>query len=161
MNDEQIKKGLRKIVNPVGLVVAKTDDKKDVTTVAWISKVSNDPPLIVVSIAPERYIHPLIEEAGEFVLALLSEEQEALALSCGTKTAYHIDKFDDVGIETQETQFVKGFHIKGAIANLECRVKDAVVAGDHTLFVAEVLAANYDESKRPLIMTNKMGTICY
>ncbi len=161
MNEDQIKKGLRKIVSPVGVVVAKNDDKRGATTVAWISKVSNHPPLIMISIAPERYIHSLIEETGEFVLALLSEDQEALALSCGTKTAYEIDKFSAASIETEDAKFVKGFHIQGAIVNLECRVKDTLVVGDHTLFVAEVLAANYDESKKPLIMTDKMGTIGY
>lgn len=161
MKNDQIKKGLRKIVNPVGLVVAKTDDKRDATTVAWISKVSNQPPLIMVSIAPERYIHPLIQETGEFVLALLSEDQDGLALSCGTKTAYEIDKFDDMDIMTEEAQLVKGFHIKGAVANLECRVKDSLTAGDHTLFIAEILAADYDDAKKPLIMSDKMGTTDY
>lgn len=160
MNNNQIKLGLRKIVNPVGLLVAQKGDKRDATTVAWMSKVSNHPPLIMVSIAPERYVYHLIKETGEFVLALLTDRQESLALYCGSTTAYDVDKFHEAKIETEEALFLKVPLIKDTVVNLECRVKDLYPAGDHVMVIGEVLAAHHDgEDRKPLIMTDKMGTI--
>ncbi|WZL74442.1 flavin reductase family protein [Clostridiaceae bacterium 35-E11] len=159
MKENDIKVGLRKITNPIGLVTAQKDKKRDVTTIAWMSKVSNHPPLIMMSISPERYIHHLIQDTGEFGLSILSEKQEDLALYCGTKSAYEVDKFRDAPIETDQGATIKAPLIKESVVNFECKVVNTMTAGDHTLFIGEVLAAYYEEDKKPLVMTDKMGTL--
>ncbi len=160
MENSDIKVSLRKIPNPVGLVTAQHNEKRDVTTVAWISKVSNAPPLVMVSIAPGRYIHDLIKQSGEFTLAILSEKQEQLALYCGSKTGYDVDKFQEAEIMTKKPFYVKAPLIQDAVVNLECRVQDLYTVGDHTLFIGEVLAAYHEEdNKKPLVMTDKITSL--
>ncbi|MEW9122610.1 MAG: flavin reductase family protein [Thermotaleaceae bacterium] len=160
MKAKDIRIGLRKIPNPIGLVTAQKNDKKDVTTIAWLSKVSNVPPLIMVSIAKERYIHELIKESGEFAVSILGEEQEELALFCGTNTGFHMDKFVEGNIETERAAYIQAPLIPKAIANFECQLQHTYIAGDHTLFVGEVLAAYYENKEdRPLIMTDTFGTL--
>jgi flavin reductase (DIM6/NTAB) family NADH-FMN oxidoreductase RutF len=159
MEKVDIKVGLRKITNPIGLVTAQKDEKRDATTVAWISKVSNHPPLIMISIAPERYIHHLIQDTREFGLAILSEKQEPLALYCGSTSAYEVDKFREAPIETVEASMIKAPLIKEAVVNFECKVVDTITTGDHTMFIGEVLVAYYEEDKKPLVMTDRMGTL--
>ncbi|AOT68854.1 flavin reductase family protein [Geosporobacter ferrireducens] len=160
MENDSIKVGLRKIPNPIGLVTAQFNEKKDVTTVAWISKVSNIPPLVMVSIAPERYIHDLIKQSGEFTLAILAEKQEQLALYCGSKTGYDVDKFQEAKIMTEKPFYVKAPLIQNAVVNLECKVQDLYTAGDHTLFIGEVLAAYHNEDVvKPLVLTDKISSL--
>lgn len=160
MESGNIKIGLRKIPNPVGLVTAQLNEKSDVTTVAWISKVSNIPPLIMVSIAPERYIHDLIKQSGEFTLAILDEKQEPLALYCGSKTGHDVDKFQEAKIITEKPFYVKAPLIQNAVINLECKVQDLYPAGDHTLFIGEVLAAYHNEdTAMPLVITDRIRSL--
>lgn len=160
MQSSDIKVSLRKIPNPVGLVTAQHKEKRDVTTVAWISKVSNIPPLLMISVSPERYIHDLIKQSGEFTLAILSEKQEELALYCGSKTGYDVDKFQEGRILTEKPFYIKAPLIQDAVVNLECRVLDLYTAGDHTLFIGEILMA-YDakDDIRPLVMTDQITSL--
>ena len=67
--DKISKEILKKLANSVTIITCQKDEKRDATTVAWITRVSNNPPLIMVSISPRRYIHDLIVQAKEFNIA--------------------------------------------------------------------------------------------
>ena len=56
---------------PVVLVsVADEEGNTNVLTVAWAGTVCSDPPMVSVSIRPERYSYRMIKETGEFVINL-------------------------------------------------------------------------------------------
>ncbi|RLF05209.1 MAG: hypothetical protein DRK00_05030 [Thermoprotei archaeon] len=48
-------------------------------TAAWISRVSWDPLLLIISMAPTRYTLELIKERGEFVVNVVGESLEKVA----------------------------------------------------------------------------------
>lgn len=160
-NEKQIKEELKMIGNTVALVTSQQGNLRDATTVAWISRVSNIPPLIMISIAPERFIHKLILESGEFNVAILGEDNEELAIYCGTNTAYEVDKFKEGNIATFKAGVVSAPLINDALVNLECKMVEIKRAGDHTIFIGEAIAAHTMRQGRPLMVTDRLCTLEY
>lgn len=108
--------------------------------VAWVTRTSFDPWLVLVSIDRRRYSHAGIQHHGEFVVHYPSVAQREGAWVCGTKSGRDGDKIALAGLKLLASLEVKPPTIAGAIVVLECKVVDAVVTGDHTVFVGEVVA---------------------
>ena len=69
---------------PVVLIsTADRDGKKNVFTVAWTGTVCSDPPMVSISVRPERYSYHMIKETGEFVINLTTEELAYATDYCG------------------------------------------------------------------------------
>ena len=47
---------------------AREGEKPNAVTIAWAGTVNSDPPMVSISVRPERYSHDIIEETGEFVV---------------------------------------------------------------------------------------------
>jgi flavin reductase (DIM6/NTAB) family NADH-FMN oxidoreductase RutF len=107
---------------------------------------SINPPLVVVSIAPPRYSHSLIEKTGEFVLNIPTMEILNEMFFCGRRSGRNIDKFNETGLTRLPARKVKPPIIKECVAHLECKLYKQVPTGDHTLFIGEVLAAYVNEN---------------
>ena len=123
------------------LTCVDNDGKANIITLAWAMPASINPPLVVVSIAPPRYSHGLIEETGEFVLNIPTMEILNEMFFCGRRSGRNIDKFNETGLTRLPARKVKPPVIKECVAHLECKLYKQVPAGDHTLFIGEVLAA--------------------
>jgi flavin reductase (DIM6/NTAB) family NADH-FMN oxidoreductase RutF len=111
-------------------------------TVGSLVSLSLDPPLIGVAISHEAAMHELLREAGGLALSLLAGDQEAVAqhFARGVPPLAHWH-----GIATREGAAGAPL-LEGAIGWLECRLVAEHPAGDHTLFVGEVLSV---EAGRP------------
>ena len=116
-------------------------------TIGSLVSLSLEPPLVGVSIGKEASSYELLRRSGEFVVSLLAEDQEALAqhFARGVPPIAHWS-----GIAIRDSQLGPPL-LEGAVGWLECRVWADYDAGDHTMFVGEVLRAGRDESKRPLV----------
>jgi len=115
--------------------------KKNVMAVAWIIPVSVDPPMVAMSIRPERYSHDLIMETQEFVVNIPTIKLVRKVLFCGRKSGRNLNKFKETSLSTQKAKKVKAPIIKECIAHLECKLVDTVKAGDHTLILGQIVAA--------------------
>ena len=131
------------------VVTARADDKINGMTAAWISQVSLRPLLLMVSIAPVRFTHGLIEKARRFALNVLPEDRQDLARHFGFKSGRNTNKFENLAYFEGEN----GAPIlKDAMAYVECDVVSSFSAGDHTIFVGEVSTAKLvQENAEPLI----------
>jgi len=136
------------IPSGVAVVSSKSGDKINGMTAAWVAQVSFDPPMVVVSVAPERYTHELIEESKVFAISILDENQIELGKLFGTKSGKNVDKFADIPYETRRTGAPI---INNTAAFVECKVVDSVTAGDHTVFVGEVVDSGVLSDNSPLI----------
>jgi flavin reductase (DIM6/NTAB) family NADH-FMN oxidoreductase RutF len=144
---------VRSLVWPVCLIGAKQNEKHNVMTAAWVTQVSADPLLVLVSIAPGRYTHDLIARTGEFVVSILGRGQENISSFCGSRSGRDVDKIAHLKLPTVPSEVVQVPRLAGCIANLECKVVAQYPAGDHTLFVGEVVAADVSkEEAAPLLM---------
>lgn len=133
----------------VYIITVRTKEKINGMTAAWVSQVSLNPLLLIVSIAPARHTHNLIKESGFFSINVLAEEQENLASYFGFQSGRNIDKFKDKNYFSAP----KGSPVlEDAMAFIECKVVDTFKAGDHTLFIGEVLTTKIlKDDRKPLI----------
>jgi flavin reductase (DIM6/NTAB) family NADH-FMN oxidoreductase RutF len=92
-------------------------------------------------------MHEFLRDAGGFALSLLAGDQDSLAqhFARGVPPFAHWH-----GIATREGAEGAPL-IDDALGWLECRTRDEHDAGDHTLFVGEVLAAERGRSAAPLV----------
>lgn len=131
---------------PTVLVSCQSGGKPNVMTAAWQTPVSKRPPLVAVSIAPQRYTHQLIEESREFVINIPPQHLLPETHGCGTISGRDTDKFEQYGLTPVPATMVKAPLIQECIAHLECTVYTFFTVGDHTLFVGEILSASVDEN---------------
>ncbi|MCD6465216.1 flavin reductase family protein [Candidatus Bathyarchaeota archaeon] len=131
--------------NTALLTCVDEEGRANIITLAWLMPVSINPPLVAVSIAPRRYSHKLIEESGEFVINVPTMELVEETLYCGSVSGRRVDKFKETGLTPIPAKKVKAPAIKECIAHLECVVRQKVPAGDHTLFIGEVVAAHVNK----------------
>ena len=141
-------KAFGKILNGVFVITTKKDDRVNGMTAVWVARASFKPPLLSVSIGKTRYSHDLIRESGVFAVNILSEKQVAEGRHFGFSSGRKTDKFKDIQYTVRKT----GSPVLGDIAGyLDCRVVNSCDAGDHTIFVGEVIDAGVSEDVRPLL----------
>ena len=60
---------------PVVMVsVADKEGKSNILTVAWAGTVCTNPPMVSISVRPERYSYHMLKETGEFVINLTTRD---------------------------------------------------------------------------------------
>ena len=113
------------------------------------SSVSLDPPLILVCVMALSEGHKLIEENGVFAVNILAAEQEPLSRFFASKDRPRgRDAFGDVAHRAA----VSGSPVlDGAVGYLDCSVHSRHEAGDHMIFIGEVLALEYSHEVPPLL----------
>ena len=134
---------------PTGVTLVTTvhDGARQGVTASSFSSVSLEPPLVSVCLARTAFVHDLLLGSGVFGVTVLAKDQAEL----GQRFARYdpeVDRFAGSDWVTAQT----GAPLLGsALAWLDCRVVDAHPAGDHTLFVGEVLAAATPRTTSPLL----------
>jgi flavin reductase (DIM6/NTAB) family NADH-FMN oxidoreductase RutF len=127
---------------PVVLVTSRYEEVFNVMTAAWTTPISHDPPLVGVSISPDRFTHALIEKGGEFVLNVPGLGLAKQVKFCGTCSGRETDKFKEAGLTPVEAELVSVPLVDECLGHLECKVVHRCSLGDHTLFVGQVVAAH-------------------
>ncbi len=126
-----------------------TKNRQDAMTASAMF-VSEDPPLLTVSVAKHIVSHDLIEQAGEFVLNVASTNQIKLARQIGFTHGDDVDKFERFGIQTGKARKVKAPSIKGSFAYLECKVITSLMAANYVVYLAEVVSSKVDPKLIPV-----------
>jgi flavin reductase (DIM6/NTAB) family NADH-FMN oxidoreductase RutF len=141
------------LVHGVYVVTTRVGEKVNGMTAAWVSQVSLKPLLVMVSIAPARYSHTLIKESGIFAINVLTSDQAELAKRFGFKSGRKIDKF--AGLDWVPA--LSGAPVlPQAYAYLDLKLAHTYAAGDHTLFVGEVVEAKIlHPQNQPLVFNKK------
>lgn len=130
---------------PVVLVSVGDGETQNILTVAWAGTVCTNPPMVSISVRPERYSYEMIKKSGEFVLNLTTKELVYAADYCGVKSGRDVDKFRELKLTALPAEQVKAPLIEQSPVNIECRVVQVQNLGSHDLFLAEVLAVHADE----------------
>lgn len=134
---------------PVPAVLVSVADSRgcpNVFTVAWAGTVCSDPPMVSISVRPERYSYHCIEETGEFVINLTTRKLAFATDYCGVKSGRDVDKLKEMRLTAMPAKEVKAPLIAESPVSLECKVKQAIPLGSHTMFVAEVVSVSVDEA---------------
>jgi len=131
---------------PVVMVSAADENgKTNIITIAWTGTLCTNPPMVYISVRPERYSYEMIKRTGEFVINLTTEELAYATDFCGVKSGKDVDKFKEMKLTPQSGLKVKAPVIAESPVNIECKVTEIKKFGSHDMFVAEVVAIQADD----------------
>lgn len=164
MGKRTLKPGTMLCPVPAVMVSCGEGDKKNIITIAWTGIVNSDPPMTYVSVRKSRHSHKLIEESGEYVINLTTEDLAFATDYCGVKSGKDVDKFKEMKLTPVAGDHVACPMIAEAPVNLECKVKEVHSYPTHDMFVAEIVAVHvndelFDEKGR--ILLNESGLLTY
>ncbi|WP_433433865.1 flavin reductase family protein [Nonomuraea sp. CA-141351] len=133
-------------------VVTVRDGRDDLgTTVSALMSVSLEPPLVLVSLASQGYLNEVLLRQDRWAASLLSSGQAAIAsrfATAGRPSA----RLLLAGTPHHRGEHTDALVVEGGVAALEAGTTKVVPAGDHTLFIAAVLAVPYvSPSLQPLV----------
>lgn len=104
-------------------------------TASAVSSLSLDPPMVLVCLNKQSSTAVAIAESRRFVINILAEDQPDVALRFASRG---IDKFE--GLDLHATSWGAPV-LKGALAQIDCRVVEEVAGGTHWVFLAAVEGA--------------------
>lgn len=155
------------ILNPVPVTMitcANAQGKSNIITIAWTGTINSEPPMVSISIRPERYSHGIITEQKEFVINLVTRGLVRAADFCGVKSGRTVDKFKAMGLTAAPASIVQAPLIGESPVNIECAVTEIIHLGSHDMFLAKIVAVNVDErliDAKGKLRLDHAGLACY
>lgn len=120
------------------------DGKPHGLTVNSFTSVSLEPPLVLVCVGHKAATHGPFSSAETFAINILSAEQQDLSARFASS---HPNRFE--GMEWDHGELGAPV-LGGALAVLECEMREKIDAGDHTIFLGLVRRAGVKDGA-PLI----------
>ncbi|MCL4255952.1 MAG: flavin reductase family protein [Anaerolineae bacterium] len=121
-------------------------------TASSFTSVSINPYLILICVAKKLYTHEVLLQSDVFAVNILNSTQAEIAQIFAGMRPDITDRFGHIGYTTSET----GSPILPDVAGwLDCKKYQVIDAGDHTIFIGEVLSAYGTSDKSPLIYFNR------
>lgn len=137
------------VLYPVPVVLVTCLDENgepDASTMAWVGTVSSVPPQVAVAIRRHRYSHDAIQQAGEFVINIPTQDQLYAVDYCGEVSKREQDKFARLNLTPEPASQVKAPLVQECPVNVECKVSQIIPLGSHDLFIGEIVAIHVEES---------------
>ena len=121
---------------PVVLVTCiDSKGKPNIITLAWVGVACSDPPTLSLGIRPHRYSYGLIEDSGEFIVNIPTENILKQVDYCGMVSGKDVDKFSETRLTPEPAERV----------NIECVVRKKIPLGVHHLFLGEIVRVHVDQ----------------
>ena len=132
----------------VALIVCKDENKKvNITPIGWFTLCNSKPRCFAICLYNKHYSHKVISETKEYVLCLPSFSQKKDILYCGSVHGWDTDKLNNCKLKTLPSKTVKPPILEDSVACFECKVINAVNAGDHTIFIGEIVTSYISDRK--------------
>jgi len=143
---------------PEQIVIAIAKDRNgkfNPITLGWTMIVSGAPPMMAIAVAKTHYS----VEAITFADAEMADA----ALFFGSRSGRDVDKLAEFKCETAPAVEIDSVLLADAVANFECTLEQHMHAGDHVIFVGNIVAAHTNsEAKKRLYTTapgHKLGPV--
>lgn len=138
------------------VVVTVRDDRDDIgTTVTAFTSVSLDPPMVLVGIGRDSYLAEVLDRRDRWAATVLAAAQRPLAgrFATAARPSARLLIADE---PHHRGSLTDALVIEGGLTAIECATRDRVPAGDHVLYVAEVLGVDYAApDTAPLVRINR------
>lgn len=155
------------MLNPVPAVMVSVADKdghSNIITVAWAGTICTNPPMVSISVRPERYSYHMLEETGEFVINLTTEALVKACDYCGVVSGREVDKFKEMHLTPFTVENCSVPAISESPVNIACKVVEKKELGSHHMFIAEVVSVTVDEAymnETGKFLINELGLVMY
>ena len=131
---------------PAVLVTVRDKEGRDnMITIAWAGTACTNPPMLYISVRPERSSYKALRETGEFVVNLTTKDMAKAVDYCGVRSGKDVDKFKQTGLQKGEASKVNVSVIEDSPVNIECKVRELLELGSHHMFLADVVHVTVDD----------------
>lgn len=140
---------LRRMPAPVAVLGAAAGETLGGLTAAWVTRVSLEPAILLVSVGHERFTYDLMNDSEQFTISLPTVSQVSEARLFGLKSRRDVDKWAQVDHDLLGDGIPA---LRHCAARFLCRKTDVIRTGDHDCFVGEVIEAEIlsDEDALPM-----------
>ena len=148
MSDIDLRSVMGEFATGVTAVTLNGDDPHGITVNAF-SSVSLDPPLVLVCLDHGTEAHEQLQsgEADSYCVNILAADQQILGEHFADMAEEDIDPFAEMATTTAETGATV---FTESLGYVDCSIHEAVEAGDHTIYIGAVEAAEQLEDKDAL-----------
>jgi flavin reductase (DIM6/NTAB) family NADH-FMN oxidoreductase RutF len=133
----------------VSVVVAEAGGRRAGLTVNSLVSLSLEPPLVGISLALSASLYEVLREAGTWSVSMLAADQEALAQHFALSIPPLI-LWDGIAAREDDPLL-----LEGAVGWLHARTVAEVPAGDHTVFVGEVVSLEQGPGRGALVYLHR------
>lgn len=137
------------ILNPVPVVMVTSrgkDGKDNVFTVGWVGTVCTKPPMLSISVRPERLSHKYISKTMEFTVNMPTSKLTKAVDYVGVRSGKTVDKIKEMNFTMKEGTNVSSPYIDECPVSIECKVKTVLQLGTHDCFIAEVVGSHVNKN---------------
>lgn len=155
VDEELLNRVTWKIPNALALVGSRAGDEQNAMTTSWITQLSMDPVLIGVGVDNDAVTHRLISDGGSFTVNLWNAEDTKVFVKFSKPATNDGDALNGWPVRPATT----GAPVfEGAMAWMDCEVRQSIDLGTHTLFVGEVVEAviNDDDARAAAMSDTRM-----
>lgn len=148
-NAADFRSALGTFATGITVITTRGEDHLFGMTANAFSSLSLDPPLVLVCVISDTTGAEMIQGNGIFAVNILGSNQEPISRYFASKDRPRgLDAFSEIAHKTAAT----GSPIlEGAAGFLDCRLHATHDAGDHVIFIGEVLALGFDPEVQPIL----------
>jgi flavin reductase len=137
LNSAEFRKAMGCFATGVTIITVDLAGEVHGMTANAFASVSLDPMLVLVCVDHSTRTHAHLHAKKRFGVNVLSEEQRAISEYYARPERTHENAEAEAGARFGRTEHGTPI-LNGSLAYLECRLHSAQLAGDHTIFIAEV-----------------------
>ena len=137
INSADFRKAMGAFATGVTIITVDLDGEVHGMTANAFASVSLDPMLVLVCVDHSTRTHAHLHTKKRFGVNVLCEDQRAISEYYARPERSHLNAESEAGARFDRTGHGTPI-LHGSLAYLECRLHSAQVAGDHTIFIAEV-----------------------
>ncbi len=111
-------------------------------TLGWTMIVSSKPPMMAVALGKGKHSVDAFRHARQFVVAFPSDKQVDEVMLFASSSGRDVDKFEVAGTLAEPAGEIDGAIMTDAVANFECTLVSEHEAGDHVIFIGEIVRSH-------------------
>ena len=145
--EPHLAEALAALTTGIYVLTVRAGDVQHGMSSSWATQVSGVPVLVMAAVDRQHFTHQMILDSGAFALNIVGAQSKHLEDYFYSAQSRRLDNLAAFALDVGVTGTPL---LRDAFASLDCRVVSTHIAGDHTLFVGEVVEARLRTTDRPL-----------
>jgi flavin reductase (DIM6/NTAB) family NADH-FMN oxidoreductase RutF len=145
--EAHLAQALAALTTGIYVLTVRAGERQHGMSSSWATQVSGDPVLLMAAVDQQHFTHGMVLASGAFALNIVGKHSRHLEdyfYSVQSRRPHNLAPF---ALETGVTGTPL---LRDAFASLDCRLVSRHAAGDHTLFIGEVVDARIRTSDTSL-----------
>lgn len=146
--DKNLAEALASLTTGIYVLTVSEGEFRHGMSSSWVTQVSGEPTLFMAAVDNSHFSRALLARTGVFGFNVVGRRGKELEDYFYSSRARRQNNLEELEYELSPALKVPWLSL--AMVSIEARVKESFVAGDHTLFVAEIVGVRVREKDRPL-----------